>query len=249
VLSYSFRARLKQFEKNYSDINLKRIIYCLSAYLSLNLFTALVTVPAFDRCKFVNTINHLLAKFDSQQQAPAKNATKKYNKITSAFVTSVELLSTIYMTLAMDVKGWSQISYWMAVFYIRMLLVIQEQWVTLICTELHDRFSILNEIILRWRPEPTLFYKVAGVKFTFGETSPAGSQFSSLSLVLQAVNNHFSIFRLLDIINLSALVLLFSSTLSLAKGDLLGVHVYGLVATYTNLPCVRRHKCTRDLRG
>jgi hypothetical protein len=211
---------LKQFDEN-SDKNLKRIIYCLSAYLTLNLFTAFVTVPAFDKCKFVNTINNLLAKFDSQQQAPAKTVTKKYTKIikiVSAFVTGIELSSTIYMSSAMDVKGWSHISYWMAVFFLRMLLVIQEQWATLICTELHDRFSILNKNILRWRPEPTLFCKLAGVKGTFGETSSAGAQFSSLSLALQAVNNHFGIFWLLDIINLSALVLVLSSTLSLAEG-------------------------------
>lgn len=131
----------------------------------------------------------------------------------SAFVTGVELISTIYMSLAMDVEGWSQITYWMAVFFIRMLLVILEQWATLICIELSARFSNLNENILRWRPEPTFFCKLACFKGTFGE-----AQFSSLSLALQAVNNHFGIFWLLDIINLSAMVLVLSSTLSLAEG-------------------------------
>lgn len=175
-----------------------------------------MTVPPFGRCKFVNKISHLLSKFDSEQRAPAKNTPHNYTnltKVVSAFVMGAELLIAIYVTSAMDVRGWSHITHWMAVLFIRTLLVIQEQWATLICTKLKYRFSILNENIVRWRPEPTFFCKLAGSKCFFG-----GAQFSSLSLALQAVNSHFGIFWLLDIINLSVTVLVLSSTLSLAEG-------------------------------
>lgn len=152
-------------------------------------------------------------KFDSlsTQGFDARNCSLRRIKLFSVTFMVFEFIIDAYFLLNMVTAQQSTLKQiqWGLTFYARFFMVVLEQLANLICVEIRIRFCILNESIRSWRPKPQFFYKVLGPStlHAFGGVKNASTQFSNLSLALQAVQDQFGLFWLLNVIHLGAIMI------------------------------------------
>lgn len=210
------RSRIQNIEEDPSPIS-RRVTYSTFAYLILKAISIILTLPQNGRVDFINKISKFLAKSDALSTHGFKNRNLSLSRfmVASAIIVSLEFAVAVYFPLKMGSLRnparkhvqW----HWVVMFYARFIMVVLEQVVNLICVEIKIRFCMLNEKIRSLRPEHQFFYKAPS--HALASVKTASAQFYYLSLALQAVQDHFGLFWLLNVIHLGTIVIVISATM------------------------------------
>jgi hypothetical protein len=210
---------LQNIEADPSTIS-RRVTFCTFGYLFLNALSIWITLPSNGRVAFINKISLFLNKFDSlsTEVIDSRIYSLRRFKLLGAILVGFEIIIAASFLLQMGRRSALKQIQWAMTLYARVFMVVLEQLSNLICMEIKLRFCVLNRSIRTWSPKTRFFCKVLGPNsaHAFGTVKTASTQFSNLSLALQAVQDQFGLFWLMNIIHLGAIVIVISATMPTA---------------------------------
>lgn len=210
---------MQNIEADPSTIS-RRVTFCTFGYMFLNALSVCITLPSNGRVAFINKISLFLNKFDSlsTQVFDSRNYSLRRLKLLGAILVGVEVIVAAFFIFQMGRRSALKQIQWAMTFYARICMVILEQLANLICIEIKLRFCILNKSLRTWSPKTQFFCKVIepSTSNTLGTVKTASKQFFNLSLALQAVQDQFGLFWLMNVIHLGAIVIVISATMPTA---------------------------------
>jgi len=166
---------------------------------------ATLVLPLKDGSIFLKKINSLFWKSDLLSlHRKVSDPSGFYILLFTTFV-ALEVICIVFLHyyVILFTTPWTGQLHWMTIYVVRMLVVLQEQFGSVICLDLKSRLANLNDRIQNWAPAK-FFIKTNLIS----RIVSAEAEFSSLSLILKELNCRFGLFWLLDLSQLSMVLIL-----------------------------------------
>jgi hypothetical protein len=159
-----------------------------------------MAIKPHEKCNFLNEFNFLIIKADSLQREDIFPKRMNLRSMISHSLFWLILIIELYVTfstysiLADTIKPFAKCLIFISVTTSRFVCATNEILALLICTDLEVRFFALNKEIRSFKPPSTLFLTKLSKITQQNKIEKAMVQFSSLSIALKSVNQHFGFF-------------------------------------------------------